>query len=1016
MAALSALLPLNLGAQATSGAAAWLARVRSPDRMEAIRASSAFAPLREDPAAADILLDALRDPSPRIRKTAAAVLGELRLAPERAIGRLKELLADPDELVRVHAAAALGKYGGEAAPALLDVVLRKTNAFAETPSSSKKLIYADCGKPLFIPAFLAAVALGEAGSDAISPMLQSLSSSEAQNSKPSDDSRTEPDLGPPQVYLRFAVSRMAEPAEKVLLDEVEQASGSRRSTALKFLESWLWRNSTAEPERVSRVLNLGEIDRAATYALGQSGPKGLRELRNKSASAPAQLRERLVEGLGRALDKDPSVERDLARTLANGNTPHLRQLAANGLCSRWKEEATMIALYNATKSTDTSLRQEAFACLILAKTLPQHATASVRPDVLARVRRLEGAAESGPLNGRTSEDYASLLDLLLKLGPNAATVAELRRVLGSGKKIAKFETIYFGLLPWAKMAPDLAPLIAKRLDAPDSWTRHQAAELLASMDKAGWSFLDEGVRSGTSAAREVSLYTFARAGDINHLRTALVSFDDPQTTHIVVEGLRARRHPKAGGRNDGVRREDGARVDEPRPDPVFEEMRPEIARLAPVLSQRLSGGTEGARSTAALICLFGRAAEGVGAALAASLANPPIVRNTANSWTAPVEPDLIRAATCIGPTILLQLTDQLRSGRASSALLEAISAFGTSAASAADAVEPYLRNKDQDVQRAALLTMAAIEPDSNRTTAALVGALSSPNLDARRMATSRLWKSSVPTLREKARIALLALLVHDDAETRRWAMSELSAGGTSLQGIEDVINSEAVDDYLTRWIREALQELYYSGFRMCMSGRGTSLPEFPWPPPQFSERMVLPRQLLGDDQSSLGQADAKLSAALDASGYGNGGLFSIPGGFVRVTKLERLQEDRSPVPEPYRWSEQKIPPRSLLDYLGQLFLEKPGIFRFIVFAFTDRFDPPVDRELTFDAARSYFLGGGLTLPADLAAEKLRGKNCYVLIYEFGKEYGKTWAIAPSPQVAKIHLERAGIWRNLGGPE
>ncbi|MFI6354659.1 HEAT repeat domain-containing protein [Streptomyces sp. NPDC050743] len=89
-----------------------------------------------DPAEVMPLLLGLLDDG--IVSEAADVLGEIGPPAAAALPRLRELLTDDYEWVRVHSAAALWEIGGEAeAPAVLDTLLQ---AWAQNPSTANHVV------------------------------------------------------------------------------------------------------------------------------------------------------------------------------------------------------------------------------------------------------------------------------------------------------------------------------------------------------------------------------------------------------------------------------------------------------------------------------------------------------------------------------------------------------------------------------------------------------------------------------------------------------------------------------------------------------------------------------------------------------------------------------------------------------------------------------------------------------------------------------------------------------------
>lgn len=199
-------------------------------------------------------------------------------------------------------------------------------------------------------------------------------------------------------------------------------------------------------------------------------------------------------------------------------------------------------------------------------------------------------------------------------------------------------------------------------------------------------------------------------------------------------------------------------------------------------------------------------------------------------------------------------------------------------------------------------------------------------------------------------------------------------------------------------------------------------PTFPWPPPNASARCPLPRlpSVPGRPAISLGDIDAILSAALDATGYGEKGYYSVPGGFALATRLEQIYRNGKSVPPPARFSLDPVTPSIWsLDYFRALFTTTSGYFRVIVFIvsdqpFTERPTPPTE-----NAAIHWPSGGTNVLPHPIAATKTTDQVAITaMIYEFksAETDGSPQQLQPlanSDLNAKTHLQEAGLWRALG---
>ncbi|PSL24036.1 HEAT repeat protein [Chitinophaga ginsengisoli] len=189
------------------------------------------------------------------------------------------------------------------------------------------------------------------------------------------------------------------------------------------------------------------------------------------------------------------------------------------------------------------------------------------------------------------------------------------------------------------------------------------------------------------------------------------------------------------------------------------------------------------------------------------------------------------------------------------------------------------------------------------------------------------------------------------------------------------------------------------------------LPPFPWPPPKYAHKakfgVEIPLQLIGTPSTTLSAVHLKLVKALTSTDpYFEQGLFGVPGGFALLAKMERINEDGVPMPGRFRWVMGKIPPRSLTDYIGQLFFENVGYFRIIAFVFTE--------ESNFGSSDKQLpdiVNGGHELPAELVDKKLENVNGYVLVYSFKRVNGGS--LKNNEQGSALnHLIASGVYNNM----
>lgn len=189
------------------------------------------------------------------------------------------------------------------------------------------------------------------------------------------------------------------------------------------------------------------------------------------------------------------------------------------------------------------------------------------------------------------------------------------------------------------------------------------------------------------------------------------------------------------------------------------------------------------------------------------------------------------------------------------------------------------------------------------------------------------------------------------------------------------------------------------------------LPQFPWPPPPGYRRVVVPRELFTiAATTTFGDVYRRLVDAVTGDGFEHG-LFLGPGdGFSLVARMERIEADGTPLPRQARWMEEGSPKLSLVDLLADLFFEKTGYFRQIVFAITNDLAPGHSATARLPEPDE----GAAGIPPELARRLFGGKEVLALVYTFerrrdAKIKAEQWNGAPS---AEEHLEKAGVLPRL----
>jgi prepilin-type N-terminal cleavage/methylation domain-containing protein len=171
--------------------------------------------------------------------------------------------------------------------------------------------------------------------------------------------------------------------------------------------------------------------------------------------------------------------------------------------------------------------------------------------------------------------------------------------------------------------------------------------------------------------------------------------------------------------------------------------------------------------------------------------------------------------------------------------------------------------------------------------------------------------------------------------------------------------------------------------------RASLLSLFPWPPPQASGFMVIPRSVMTPSSEALtfGDIDERLSLALRRTGYSEKSYFPVPGGFALATRIERILADGTPAAATERWEVTVGPLKrfNLREYVSALFKSRPGHFRIIVFVVTATPFSSSGPVVTREQAMLWLNQGANKLPSNLiAATYGMDGACTALIYEFEK--------------------------------
>lgn len=192
-----------------------------------------------------------------------------------------------------------------------------------------------------------------------------------------------------------------------------------------------------------------------------------------------------------------------------------------------------------------------------------------------------------------------------------------------------------------------------------------------------------------------------------------------------------------------------------------------------------------------------------------------------------------------------------------------------------------------------------------------------------------------------------------------------------------------------------------------------SIPQFPWPPPQWTLRTVLPEGLgVAREGEALGLIFDRLRTALRRAQISEWTVYGIDtDGFALVARLEHIDENGLPAAD--RWSGDARPRSfSIADYVKALFTAKPGRYRVIAFVVTAKTvvaGPAADRQTIEELWQS----GASELPVRVRGTVLpQSGRAEALVYEFFRpsQDDPPVQVSASRLTVPLHLAGAGLWR------
>jgi hypothetical protein len=256
-------------------------------------------------------------------------------------------------------------------------------------------------------------------------------------------------------------------------------------------------------------------------------------------------------------------------------------------------------------------------------------------------------------------------------------------------------------------------------------------------------------------------------------------------------------------------------------------------------------------------------------------------------------------------------------------------------------------------------------------------------------------------------------LLSDDADIRSAALDALPAqyffSSHSQRYLASLID-QRVQAQVETYLGAVLEEVRpYTG-PVPISYHGKAFPTFPWPPPPWSFKELVSRNMVGDDGSTLGQVADRLVAAVRlASPDYDYGVFDLPSGFVLLARLEHINPDGTPYPGRERWDQSPERPHSLSEYLLDLFFSPPGYFRIIALVVTS--EEPLETQSNTELPSPN--EGAKALPETVAKRPFTGHQVFALVYTFRRfDGGKMVPNYEGSPSGLTHLIAAGIWPAL----
>ena len=192
---------------------------------------------------------------------------------------------------------------------------------------------------------------------------------------------------------------------------------------------------------------------------------------------------------------------------------------------------------------------------------------------------------------------------------------------------------------------------------------------------------------------------------------------------------------------------------------------------------------------------------------------------------------------------------------------------------------------------------------------------------------------------------------------------------------------------------------------------------YPWPPEQPSWRVRIRIDAAAEPGAAMSMVDVEelIARALEDAMYSDWALYSAPGGFVMVNRIEAITEDGAPIEQTERFT---LPDAnaefSFASYVRSLFDAPPGFYRFIAFVVSDQDYEWSGETLQEGEAQRRLSGGRNRLPAEYADIEFTDRHrIEALIYEFRIGDGNAIEpIVPGRIDGRTHLRNTGLSESI----